>query len=64
VEEKLSGRLQWINDLMERRAISLKQIAMSERKDERHIRYLAQLAFVSGTLFNTQGREQGLFGDI
>ncbi len=38
---------QWINDLMEGQVASFKQIAASERKGERHIRSLAQLAFVS-----------------
>jgi hypothetical protein len=37
----------WINDLIEGRAVSFNQIAADEDKDERHIRYLAQLAFVS-----------------
>ena len=38
---------QWIDDLMKGQTTSFKQIAANERKDERHIRYLAQLGFVS-----------------
>jgi site-specific DNA recombinase len=37
----------WISDLMEGRVNSFEEIARSENKVERHIRYLAPLAFVS-----------------
>lgn len=38
---------QWIDDLTRGKVASFRQIATSERKGERHIRFLAQLAFVS-----------------
>jgi DNA invertase Pin-like site-specific DNA recombinase len=37
----------WIEDLVEGRVISFSEIAKKERKVERHVRLLAQLAFVS-----------------
>ena len=40
----------WIDDLVEGRAVSFSDIAKSEGKLERHIRFLAPLAFVSPRL--------------
>jgi site-specific DNA recombinase len=42
----------WIDDLVEGRAASFAEIARSEGKVERHIRFLAPLAFVSPTIIS------------